>query len=165
MSFNPRASNFALSTLVIFFGLATSACAQTSPNQQADQANQLKEKVTQMVPESKIVKEDGLEFEVMTKNNTQMEIEFNRDNSIDEASGDAPLNGDVFQPGDNFISLDQAVQSLKTLGKTPSGDWQFEKSFVNGWVYEFDGLEDGKEMTYLINAQNGELVKSSRDWF
>lgn len=126
---------------------------------------QLKESLTKLVPESKVVKQDGDEYEVVTPKNTIVEVEFKRDGSVDEASGDAALAGDVFVPGNGMIALSDAVEALKKSGKSASGDWSYKKSFKNGWVYEFEGLENGKEMEYQISAKDGSLVKDRRDIF
>lgn len=124
---------------------------------------QLKESLTKLVPESKVVKKDGDEYEVMTPKNTVVEVEFNRDGSVDEASGDSAMGGDVFVPGNGMIALGAAVESLKKSGKTGTGDWEYKKSFRNGWVYEFEGRENDKDMEYQISAKDGSLVKDSRD--
>ncbi|GEM_PF-1627388 len=124
---------------------------------------QMKESLTKLVPESKVVKKDGDEYEVMTPKNTIVEVEFNRDGSVDEASGDAAAVGDAFVPGNGMISLAEAIESLKKSGKTAAGDWSYKKSFTNGWVYEFEGLENGKDMEYQVSAKDGSLVKDRRD--
>lgn len=123
----------------------------------------LKEKLPSLVPESKVLEQDGREFEVMTKQNTKMEIEFDRKGALAEASGDAATAGDVFAPGQGFISLADAVAALTAAGKTPSGDWSFDKSMAKGWIYEFEGTEEGKKMEYAVDAKSGKLVKSNRD--
>lgn len=123
----------------------------------------MKESLTKLVPESKVVKQDGDEFEVSTAKQTIVEVEFNRDGTVEEASGDAAVAGDVFTPGNNMITLQQAVDSLKKAGKTPKGDWSYKKSFTNGWVYEFEGVENGKDMEYAVSAKDGKIVKDNRD--
>ena len=69
----------------------------------------------------------------------------------------------MFVPGGQLLSLAAAVESLKKSGKTAQGDWSFEKSTLNGWVYEFEGVEDGKKMEYVIDATAGKLIKAKRD--
>lgn len=128
-----------------------------------DSAKPAPEKLESMVPASKVLKTDGNEFDLLTPKNTVVEIELNRDGSLDEASGDFAQGGDVFIPSDGHLTLANAVAALKAAGKTPSGDWSYEKSFLHGWVYKFEGSENGKTMKYLVNAENGRLVGDRRD--
>lgn len=129
----------------------------------ASDTSALKAKAAEFVPSSTFLAEDGDEFQFQTAKGTIVEVELNRDGSIDEASGDAALTGDVFVPGGSLLSLSAAVESLKKSGKTTQGDWSFEKSTLNGWVYEFEGVEGGKKMEYVIDATAGKLIKAKRD--
>lgn len=122
-----------------------------------------KDSLQKMIPDSKVIQQDGAEYEVMTPKQTVVEIEFNRDGSIDEASGDAAQAGDVFNPGEGMITLADAVAALSKAGKTPSGDWSYEKSLTKGWIYEFEGTENGKKMEYAVSAKDGKIVKDNRD--
>ncbi|WP_413558346.1 PepSY domain-containing protein [Bdellovibrio sp. HCB209] len=128
----------------------------------ADDA-QIRESLLKIVPEAKVVRQDGHEYKLTTVKQTLMEVEFNRDGSIDDASGDAAAAGDVFVPGNGMLTLAQALESLNKAGKTPSGDWSYKKSFMHGWVYELEGFENGKKMEYLISAKDGALVKEKKD--
>ena len=123
----------------------------------------LKETAVKMVPGAKLVVEDGHEFKFQTAKGTIVEVELHRDGSIDEASGDVALN-DIFHPGRGLLTLTDAINALKKAGKSPVGDWSFEKSMLHGWIYEFDGIENGKEMEYAIDATNGKLVIDRRDF-
>lgn len=117
-----------------------------------------------MVPESQLFLQDGDELTFQTPKGTLVEIEFNHDGSLDEASGHLALTGDVFSPVGDFMKLNEAVAALQKAGKTPSGDWTFEKSMLHGWVYEFEGLENGKMMEYIVDGKSGKLLKSKRDF-
>lgn len=123
----------------------------------------LKDAATKMVPNAKIIKEDGNEFDLQTAKGTVVEVELNRDGTIDEASGDSVAGGDEFAPGAGMMTLAQAAEALRKAGKNPTGDWSFEKSMMHGWMYEFEGMENGKKMEYGISAKDGKLVKEKRD--
>lgn len=148
--------------LLVFILTAAIGFTTTAYAKKASET-QLKESLTKLIPQSKVVKKDGDEYEVMTPKNTVVEVELNRDGTVDKASGDAAVGGDTFVPGSGMISLADAVESLKKSGKSAAGDWSYKKSFTNGWVYEFEGLENGKEMEYQVSAKDGSLVKDRRD--
>lgn len=127
----------------------------------ADKNN--KDIAAKYVPGSKLVKEDGSDYDFRTPKNTIVEVELNNDGTIDEASGDLAHEGDVFNPGSNQLSLEAAVAALKKAGKMPTGDWSYEKSLLRGWVYEFEGNENGTKMDYVVSAVDGKLLKDSKD--
>ncbi len=143
--------------LSLFLGITFQAQAK-----KASEA-QIKESLNQFVPESKFLHKDGDEYKVTTAKQTIVEVEFDRDGKVDEASGDAVEGGDVFIPGRGNFTLAQALDALKKSGKTPTGDWKYKKSFLNGWVYEFEGTENGKKMDYAVSAKDGALVVDRRD--
>ncbi len=122
-----------------------------------------KEHLSKVAPGAKVVKEDGDTYEVMTPKNTIVEVEFNSDGTIDEASGTAADAGDMLTPGQGLIPLNAAVDALKKSGKKVAGEWSLEKSFTNGWVYEFQGVEGNKRMDYVVSATDGRLIKSDKD--
>lgn len=123
-----------------------------------------KEKISQLVPDSKIIHEDGNEFEVLTSQNTAIEIEFNKDGTLDEAEGKSAINGDVFNPGNGLVSLKDAASQLTSAGKTLTGEWSFEQNIRNEWVYEFEGRENNNKMKYISDAKTGKMTKERRDW-
>lgn len=140
---------------VLMMGVSSVSFAKTDVN--------LKDAASKFIPNSKVVKVDGHEIDLQTAKGTVVEVELNRDGTLDEASGDAVNGGDQFVPGDGLMSLEQAIAALKTAGKSPTGDWKLKKSMMNGWVYEFDGQENGKDMEYAISAKDGKLVKDRRE--
>lgn len=146
---------------MLFFGVTAFAAEKVNEKIEAKYGDRLKT----MVPDFQVLEKDGNEFDLLTKNKTVVEVEFANDLSVDEASGKAATAGDVFTPGGGLISLEEAVASLKKAGKSAKGEWSLEKSFTKGWIYEFEGEENGKRMEYSINAKNGSLVSSSRDIF
>ena len=145
---------FKVLAILSVFALSTSAFA-------ANKAT--KENAAKFVPGSTFVKEDGNEFDLKTAKNTIVEVELNTDGTIDEASGDLAVDGDVFTPGNSHITLEAAAAALKKAGKTPSGDWSYKKSILRGWVYEFEGHENGVKMEYVLSATNGSLLKDKKD--
>lgn len=148
---------FMIATVALSLAFTTNAFAKTESNAK------MKEAAAKFVPSSKVVKEDGNEFDLLTAKDSIVEIELNRDMTLDEASGDAADAGDALTPGNGLIELSSAVASLKKAGKNPSGDWSLEKSLINGWVYEFEGMENGKRMEYTVNAKDGKIISGSRD--
>ncbi|WP_413584547.1 PepSY domain-containing protein [Bdellovibrio sp. HCB274] len=125
--------------------------------------SKMRESLTKIVPAGNIVKQDGHEYKLTTAKNTLMEVEFNRDGTIDEASGDAAGAGDVLVPGEGRKTLEEVIKSLSVAGKKASGDWSFKKSYMHGWVYEVEGFEEGKKMEYLVSAKDGSLIKEKKD--
>jgi uncharacterized membrane protein YkoI len=155
-----------LTTTALTVGLVASVAISANAQNANGQKNpNLKETAMKLVPESKITKEDGNEFDLMTAKQTVIEVELNKDGTLDEASGNAALTGDVFVPGNGLMSLSDAIAALQKAGKTPAGDWSIEKSFMNDWIYEFEGTENGKAMEYAVSAKDGKLVKDRRDIF
>ncbi len=115
--------------------------------------------VNHFVPEGKIFKEKKNEFKFKTSAGTIVKIEAGSDASLKEASGDAAIRGDVFVPGMDLLSLKDVTEALAKLGKVPAGEWKLEKSFLGGWIYEFEGKEKNKEMEYEVDAKTGQLLK------
>lgn len=120
------------------------------------------DKTKLIVPDGEIVQEKEREYKVRTKQGSIVEVEFERNGVFEEASGKS-VEKDVLVPGEGLISLSAAVESLKKAGKVSSGDWSLEKSFIKGWVYEFEGFEQGREVEYLINAENGKFLETRVD--
>ena len=114
------------------------------------------------VPNGKIEVKENDEVKVKTAQDTFIEIEFNRDGSLDEASGDLALKDD-FTPGNNLLTLKEAVSALEKSGKTVSGEWSLDKGFLKDWEYEFEGVEEGKKFEYVVNAKTGKLIESKPD--
>ena len=111
--------------------------AGVSANTDSDAKN--KAALSNVIPNSKIIEQDGSEFDVVTEGKTVVEVEFDREGKIEEASGDAAEAGDSLNPGQGLISLSKAVEALKKSGKSTVGEWSLEKSFTRGWIYEFEG--------------------------
>lgn len=125
-------------------------------------ASEYTEAALKLVPGGKVVQEKSKEVKVETTNGSIVEVEFKRDGTFEEASGDN-LEKDNFVPGKGLISLQETVASLKKAGKSPVGDWSLEDSMLKGWHYEFEGFENGKNMDYLVDAKTGKLLESKID--
>lgn len=93
-----------------------------------------------IIPDGKVVEVKKHEKKIETPAGTIVEIEYTMTGEFKEAS-------DV----------------MKNAGKTISGDWSLEKSFVHGWVYEFEGFENNAKMDYLVDAKTGKLIKAQID--
>jgi uncharacterized membrane protein YkoI len=120
------------------------------------------EKIQHYVPGGEVVQEKEREVKVRTKSGSIVEVEFEVSGEFEEASGKSPEN-DVLVPGTSLIPLSKAYASLKEAGKSASGDWSLEKSFIKGWVYEFEGFENGKEVDYLIDAKTAKFLETRVD--
>lgn len=116
-----------------------------------------------LVPSGIVTFENKEEKIYKTPKGTLVTIEFDDLGFLEDVSGKAADGGDIFTPEDGSISLASAVASLKKSGKKPSGEWTYEKIFIHGWVYEFEGNENQKKMEYKIKASTGELISSSVD--
>lgn len=115
-----------------------------------------------VVPGGTVERVDRDEVTVKTAAGTIMEIEFNRDETLDEASGDM-ASKDTLVPGNGLMSLKDAVAALEKAGKKAEGEWSLDKDFMREWEYEFEGYENNQKYEYVINAKTGELLKSKRD--
>lgn len=116
----------------------------------------MQEKVQKYVPQGKIIQEKNDEVKVQTPNGTIVEIEFKRNGNLEEASGDN-VEKDVFIPGEGLLSLKDAHAAMTKAGKTAQGDWSLDDSMLKGWHYEFEGVENGKNMEYTVDAKTGKI--------
>ena len=125
-------------------------------------ASNLGTEAMKLVPNSKIAHEKGDEVKLQTAQGGMIEIDFDRKGVFSEASG-TNADQDVFNAPNQLLSLKDAVAAAKKAGKTPAGKWSLEKETLSGWVYEFAGFENGKEMEYIVDAKTGALKKSKTD--
>lgn len=122
----------------------------------------MSESALKMVPGGKVVQEKDKEIKVQTKENTIVEIEFKRNGDFEEASGKM-VDKDNFEPGQNLLSLKDALAAVKKAGKNPNGEWSLDDSMIKGWHYEFEGIENGKSMEYVVDAKTGTLKETKQD--
>lgn len=115
-----------------------------------------------LVPGGSIVQEKKKEVKVKTPQGTIVEVEFDSKGNFEEASG-KDLDKDILIPGNDLFSLQTTLESLKKQGKTPTGKWSLENSFLKGWHYEFKGFEDGKKYEYVVDAKTGKLIDTKLD--
>lgn len=126
------------------------------------EASNLTDKALGYIPEGKVVQEKAKEVKIQTPQGTIVEVEFMEDGTFEEASGDI-AERDIFIPGQGLITLQKAHDAMKKTGKTITGDWSLEKSFLKGWYYEFEGFENGRSMDYSIDAKTGKLLEAQVD--
>lgn len=126
------------------------------------QAANFEKKALKFVPGGMIQSSDKDEFSIKTKAGSIVEIELDRNGDLDEASGNA-ANNDVFVPGQGLLSLNEAVKAMAKEGKIVQGEWSLDKDFLRDWEYEFEGMEDGKQYEYSMNAKTGKLIGSEAD--
>lgn len=115
-----------------------------------------------LVPGGMIEIQEKDEVKVKTSQGTFIEVEFNRDGTLDEASGDLAQK-DSFVPANNLLSLNDAVRAMEKEGKKVEGEWSLDKGFLKDWEYEFEGVENGKKVEYVLNAKTGKLLDTKRD--
>ena len=122
----------------------------------------MQENALKYVPAGKIVQEEKNEFKVETPNGTIVEIELKSNGEFDEASGDS-VDKDIFVPGEGLLSLSDTVAVVTKSGKKLTGDWSLDKSWFKGWHYEFEGIENGKKMDYVVDAKTGKILEQKLD--
>jgi uncharacterized membrane protein YkoI len=125
-------------------------------------AQTMEQKVLSFIPEGKVLQEKDREFKIQTKQGSVVEVEFKANGEFEEASGKA-LDKDVFIPGEKILPLDRAVAALKKEAKVPSGEWNLEKTIIRGWVYEFEGHENGRQVEYVMDARSGSILDTRVD--
>ncbi len=113
-----------------------------------------------MVPKGKIDHKGWREYKVKTEAGTKVEIEYDRKGELSEASGDHLNKGDNFEPGQGFISLSTAAQSVTKAGNILKDEWEFEKDSKYGWVYTFEGERQGNALDFMVDAKTGAIVKA-----
>lgn len=142
--------------------IALSALMTTLTFSGAAMAQTIGEKALSYIPGGKIVQETRKEVKVLTPNSTIVEVEFKRDGTFEEASGDV-IEKDIFVPAQGMLSLADAVAEFKKSGDTPTGDWSLEESLRHGWHYDFEGYKNGQKMEYVIDAVTGKILDAQID--
>jgi uncharacterized membrane protein YkoI len=122
----------------------------------------MQENALKYVPGGKIIQEKKNEIKVQTPDGSIVEVEFKRNGNLEEASGDT-VEKDIFVPGEGLLSLKDAYAAMTKAGKKPVGDWSLDESMIKGWHYEFEGVENGKNMDYVVDAKTGKIVDSKVD--
>ncbi|MFP5490801.1 MAG: PepSY domain-containing protein [Bacteriovoracia bacterium] len=116
-----------------------------------------------LVPGGKIKSKTSFEIKVTTAQNTEVELGIDQDGDLEEASGLSAEKGDVFEPGEKRLPLKDVVAALKKAGKTLQGEWIFEQSDDGDWLYDLEGIENKKNVDYIVNAENGKLLRTEVD--
>jgi hypothetical protein len=122
-------------------------------------AQDLKASSLKYVPGGSVVELKKDEVKVKAPAGSVIEIEFNRNGELDEASGDA-IESDIFIPGNGYKNLSEISKTLKDQGYQFSGDWSFESSFMKSWHYEVDAIKEGQTYEVEIDAKTGKITKS-----
>ena len=125
-------------------------------------AAKLSDSALKMVPGGKVVHEKDNEVKVETEGGSVVEVEFKHNGDFEEASGHS-VDKDKFVPGMSLMPLSEVVAAVKKAGKNPVGDWKLEDSMLKGWNYEFEGMEKGKSMEYMVDAKTGKIKESKID--
>jgi uncharacterized membrane protein YkoI len=118
------------------------------------------ELVKSMVPQGEITSFLRRDFTVKTTAGTKIIIEFDRNGTLDEASGLNLGKGDIFEPGNGLISLSSAAQVIHQQGVKVAPIWRLEKDPKHDWVYEFEEEVDERTVEHLVNARNGKIIKT-----
>lgn len=120
------------------------------------------EDVVKFVPGGTVVHSKKDEVKVQTAKGSIVELEFKRNGSLDEASGDM-IEQDVFIPGEGNLELEKIVSNLKSEGYQLKGDWSYDKSWIKGWHYEVDAILNKEHLELTIDARSGKIVSSELD--
>lgn len=107
------------------------------------------------VPGGQVVQRDHDEVQVRTAAGSVVELDLDRAGEVEEASGHAATRGDVLQPGGGLLSLEEAVAAAGIDG--PIVEWSLDHEW-NGWLYEFEAVENGQEVEIKLDARDGALV-------
>lgn len=107
-----------------------------------------------MVPRGKVDLQQGRDFTIKSLAGTKIKIEFRRNGSFEEASGDNLNKGDELEPGEGMISLSSAAQKLQESGIKPEGHWSLEKDPKLGWIYEMNHQ-------HIIDAKTGKSISDN----
>lgn len=115
-----------------------------------------------LVPDGKVHEVGKDEIKIATANDSIVELEFSANGKLEEASGD-DCHRDILIPKNGLLTLAEANQALEKQGKEVQGEWSLEESFFQGWHYDFEGTENGKEVEFVVDAKNGKLLKIKVD--
>lgn len=118
------------------------------------------DKALTMVPKGQIFQNNFREVVVRTTTGTKIKLEFDRNGTLQEASGLNLNRGDEFEPGIGLITLSTAAHKVVKSGHKVRGDWNLEKDFQWGWVYELIEEEHDRKIFHIVNAKTGKLLKS-----
>lgn len=142
--------------------IALTALATTLTFSSVAMAQSIGDIALSYIPGGKILEVKRDEVKVLTPNSTVVEVEFKRDGSFEEASGDV-IEKDIFVPGQGMLSLADAVTEFQKSGDTATGDWSLDHGLVHGWHYEFEGYKNGQQMEYTVDAITGKILDSRVD--
>jgi uncharacterized membrane protein YkoI len=117
--------------------------------------------VKELVPGGKILTKSKELITVETPKKTIIELVFDEQGKLEEASGKAILTGDVFVPGEKLLSLDKIAEKLKD--KKLDGEWTFEATASGDWTYDVEGTEKSKKVDYIMNAETGAITSIEID--
>lgn len=120
------------------------------------------DKALKLIPEGKIQKEKKGDVDILTKNNTIVEVEFGRGGEFQEAKGGS-VRLDNFSPENGLLSLKDAHAKLESTGAIAVGEWSLDHSRKYDWHYEFAVLKDNVKYDYILDARTGKLIDSYRD--
>ncbi|HXH76144.1 MAG TPA: PepSY domain-containing protein [Bacteriovoracaceae bacterium] len=123
-------------------------------------APKVESKALTMVPKGRIVLINFREVTLKTESGTKVELEFERQGTLQEASGLNLNRGDEFEPGQGLMSLSSVAQKVTKAGHPIKGEWKLEKDDQYGWVYELAEDKDDQKVYHIVNAKTGKLINS-----
>ena len=146
-----------LMIMALFSVLSVSvATAVTTTNAQP-------EKALAYVPNGKIISQKNNEFDILTTNNTIIEIELKANGELDEASGDN-ITKDTFTPDQGIVGLDAVVTEINaTANGGTLSEWSLDNDLMHGWHYDVEVLKGNVEYEYLLDAKTGKVISSKED--
>lgn len=120
------------------------------------------DKALKLIPEGTVQKEEKGDVNVLTKNKTIVEVEFDRNGELKEAKGGS-VKLDNFVPENGMLSLKDAHAKLESTGAIAVGEWSLDHSRKYNWHYEFEVLKDNVKFDYVLDARTGKVLDTYRD--
>ncbi len=145
-----------LSRVILMVSLTSLISASTSF------ASVYSDKALKLIPEGKVQKEKKGDVDVLTKNKTLVEVEFDRNGEFKEAKGGS-VKLDNFSPENGLLSLKDAHAKLEATGAIAVGEWSLDHSRKYDWHYEFEALKDNVKYDYVLDARTGTVLDTYRD--
>lgn len=115
-------------------------------------ATEPKDQALSMVPRGKISETHGRDYIIKTKAGSKIDIEFDLEGKLKQATGKNLNMGDELEPGDGLMSLSSVARQLDQLGQKPSGHWKLEKDKHLGWIYDLNSQ-------FILSAHTGKVLK------
>ena len=107
--------------------------------------------------------DDVWELVMVTDDGSFVHLEISEDGELIEAKGkESPFEYD-FDPGDDFVGLGEAIDTVESYYEGETTRWHFEETDGGKWVYKFWVEGAGKNSKVYVNAETGEICDHKDD--